>query len=367
MYTITLIILIAKKTEAIRIEPALICNRINYNYKNIIDTCNNLIDTADSWTSFNKLQFQDQIAIFKDRPIFLVQGDDLESLARDCNELKGNLVEAHSSQEMTEIGLIMKQNNIKAIAFHLKYNQETLWWTNGVPFYTNSVESSIKGNENAYHDLVEFTPYLDNQDDNPKPFRALDNTSGAKSLCLRRTNKLSRQFQDFKSDIWSTMLQFYDKHPNITELRDSIIDATSTNDTDETDAQECWKAVINPIENITFMKPIKLSDSKSLYKNLKRFKQFMSQAHSVQTNMKKIMAIVSNYDDIDISIIAQNIKYFFYKIRTPHIVAISSSVICLILMVITFFICRSCYRYRNAPPVQIHHFNNQEMVPLGMM
>ena len=86
----------ASPALSVRIRQSTLCPAVDLNFANLVGLNNNLNSAIASWNGANLTKLHKQIGTWKKSPFFTLTGSSFSSIQRDCNKLKGNLIEVYS-------------------------------------------------------------------------------------------------------------------------------------------------------------------------------------------------------------------------------------------------------------------------------
>ena len=330
----------------VRVDQDALCPAIDLNYANLVSLNNNLNSAIASWRGANLTKINKQSGTWKQSPFFTVTGSTFSSIQRDCNKLKGNLIEIYSPPELTILNHLMRNHSIKATLFNLRYDpveQVPKWPIADTIFFAANFDVSLRTGINEYKGYMMYQP--------PKDDIAAIGTlthvgapNGTTAICVQKPSLLSAKVQDLQTKITSDLEKFTSRSPNASHLLDNILSLNGISEASlllHNTPSDCMRVLIQTAGHIHFDSVTYIKDEKTFFSTFKVFDTLITNVDTFYNHLTKINVMTSAAPNLDLSVCLLDASTAMYTHAALIVGALASLSACLVAIIICLA-CKVC-------------------------
>ena len=328
---------------SVRVHQNTLCPAVDLNFANLVSLNNNLNSAIASWSGANLTKFHKQSGTWKQSPFFTLTGSSFSSIQRDCNKLKGNLIEIYSPLELTLLNQLMRNHSLKATLFNLRYDaveQVPKWPIADTIFFATTLDNSIKDGIGEYKGYMMYQP--------PKNDVAAIGTlthvtapNGTTAICVQKPSLLSAKVQDLQTKIASDLEKFTSRSPNASHLLHNILSLNGISEASlllPSTPNNCMRVLIQTAGHINFDTVTYIKDEKTFFSTFKVFDTLITNVNTFYNHLTKINVMTSTAPNLDLSVCLLDASTAMYT----HAALIIGVLAFLSIFLIAIIVCLAC-------------------------
>ena len=306
---IALLLFLTCATPALstRVHRNTLCPTVDLNFANLVNLNNDLNTAIASWDGANLTKLHKQTGTWKKSPFFTLTGSTFSSIQRECNKLKGNLIEVYSPPELTILNRLMRNHNLKSTLFNLRYDtveRVPKWPIADTIFFFTDLDTTIETNKDIYKGYLKYVPP-------PDVINAigqlvvLADPQGITAICVQKPSLLSAKVQDLQTKIASDLEKFTSRSPNATHLLHNILSLNGISKASlslPTASDHCMRVLIQTAGHINFDTVTYIKDEETFFSTFKTFDTLITNVNTFYNHLTKINVMASTAPNLDLTV-----------------------------------------------------------------
>ena len=307
--------LIMSWTTAIKLDPDILCP-VEYDEDQLNQTIQTLKNTASDWDEKTQMIIaDDQVGIFKDRPIFRTKGATLKDHLKSCTEKDGVLLEIFSKEDMTKVREVMKKTGMQDLLIHILLRGEfVVWASSGAALDLENIDNVLAiAKKDGFTNMLKVKLWNADFDRAMLSYYEIPDQNIAKGLsglCLMNDNTLlddMNEFNDYAKKVVNDIIQ--GKY-GIDDQHQEMLGFTKQKGSDE----GCMKIAVEPIEEVSFEEPLEKVANKGDFREQRaKFTKFIEKIKKIKGILRKTVKMMKTANNIDPEIVTFGTIYNFFK------------------------------------------------------